>query len=158
LTENPIGQIITAMLKAGKMLPPKFLYGLLLLVVILGFSYRELPPTVKIELSGQQMLVHVHKFGSLWPTVSQIRIIDRSSSATVIDLVPSAGIPCLGLFSLRQGSNSVSDINGNANCGMFQSVPVRQRAFSLEKRHSYLLSIWGRHLLGTHTDTVFEFD
>lgn len=146
------------MLKASKILPPKLMYGLVLLVGILGLVYRWRPPTVQIEFNGQHMLVHLHKFGSLSPKVSRIRIIDRSSSATIIDLVPSVGTPCLGVFSLRQGSNYMSDINGNAECAMFQSIPLGQRAFLLEKRHSYLLSVWGRYLSGTHTDTVFEFD
>ena len=142
---------------------PDSSYRLLLLVLlcavgISGEVYLIRAPTLQTKVDGKHIRVYIHKFGALSASVSRIRIVDKSSGVTIVDLVPANGRPCLYLFSLSLGNNYVSDINSDANCAMYQSFPSGTRDFMLEKGRLYLLSIWGRYRSGPHTDSDFQFN
>jgi hypothetical protein len=147
----------------GQNIGPDSSYRLLLILLlcavgIFGEIYLFRPPTLQTKVDGESIRVYVHKYGALWATVSRIRIVDKSSGVTIIDLVPANGRPCLYVFSLRLGNNYITDINGDANCAMYQSFPSGTRDFMLDKGRPYLLSIWGRYQWGQHADSDFEFN
>jgi hypothetical protein len=151
------------MTRAPNNIGPDTSYRLLPLLLIcavgiFGEIYLVRAPTLHTKIDGEHVRVYVHKYGALWPSVSRIRIVDKSSGVTIIDLVPANGRPCLYLFSLTLGSNYIGDINRDANCAMYQSFPSGTRDFMLEKGRPYLLSIWGRYQFGPHTDSDFEFN
>jgi hypothetical protein len=124
-------------------------------VLIIVALLETRPPTVSVIQEGKHIHVNVHQFGSFMPKVSRIRLTDQSSNTVVLELQGSVGTPCLYLFCLSEGVNTVSAINESASYAVYRVVRGHHD-FELKKGETYELSIWGNVEWGRHADTTFQ--
>ena len=114
-------------------------------------------PTVDVVQDGNQILVHLRQFGQFSPRVSRIRLTSQPSNTVVVDLRGHNGTPRLYFFSLKEGINTLSEINANADYAVYRAdVPRENKSFELQRGRTYILSIWGRFPWGRHTDTTIR--
>jgi hypothetical protein len=140
-------------------IPREFWLGLPLLATLIVTLeiYDMRAPTVMLAIEGRSVLVHVHQFGQAIPSVSRLLLTDESSHTVVLDLQRNVGTPRLYFFFFREGPNSVSDINGDADGALYRMVgPTTQGQFEVKRGTTYLLSVWGKVPWGHHADVVFR--